>query len=787
MRSQSAQTSNLSPRAGSVAPTSTDRPIFYLKSCFLLGVLASSLLVGCGASSEKSFTLAVAPSSVSILPSGPPQSLIVSVSPVNGFSGSVTVALSALPAGVVATPSTLSLTPGKLGQITLTASAKAVPGTANITLTGTSGAMTETATSALTVGTPAPVLTSASLSTTFFDFGNNLVNNTLKHTAVVVTNIGSSTLTMNPSLSGDAGYSIVAAESCGATLEPAATCDMVLNYNPTVPSSPKTQDAVLNMGFVDVTAGTPQTVAITGISAALSAGTVTATHNPQVALYTMTLPFPGSVTVSFGTTTDYGLKTWTQSTDTAGGQVSIFVAGMKASTAYHMAAAVQFSNGITGTDSDHTFTTGPLPTYPVLPVLTTQTTPGMTPSPGLELLNALGGIIVTDLSGNTLWTYQDPSGGTVEAIEGVKMLPNGNFLMALGFSNVNQLQQPTPSGTVIEIREVNLAGNTVREISVDDLNVELATATCAGCHVTLQTFHHDVTPLPNGHWLLLANTIRPLSSTSQPPLTNAPAQDVLGDVVVDLDQNLRPVWVWNEFDHLDPNRHPMSFPDWTHTNAIVYSPDDGNILVSIRHQNWVVKVDYQNGTGSGNILWRLGQGGDFALVGGTDPVDWHYAQHGPSFFSANTSGVFSLGLMDNGDDRIFPAGVTCGAPNSPPCSYSTAPVFRIDEIGKDCNSDVPSNSATAALRPMGWQHGTTCERQRGIRSLRRGSQFVRVRSYPGTESADSLEHEVHSEFVSCIPYPQSLSRRSMVSAKDGEVEGVESLRGGSSSIAEARF
>ena len=61
------------------------------------------------------------------------------------------------------------------------------------------------------------------------------------------------------------------------------------------------------------------------------------------------------------------------------------------------------------------------------------------------------------------------------------------------------------------------------------------------------------------------------------------------------------MWVWNEFDHLDVTRHPMQFPDWTHTNAIVYSPDDHNILVSMRHQNWVVKVDYNDGAGTGNI------------------------------------------------------------------------------------------------------------------------------------------------------------------------------------------
>jgi hypothetical protein len=157
---------------------------------------------------------------------------------------------------------------------------------------------------------------------------------------------------------------------------------------------------------------------------------------------------------------------------------------------------------------------------------------------------------------------------------------------------------------------------------------------------------------------------------------------VLGDVIVDLDTNLQPVWVWNEFNHLDPNRHPYLFPDWTHTNDILYSPDDGNILVSMRHQNWVVKVNYQNGTGTGAILWHLGEGGDFTLKGGTDPTDWQYAQHKPGFFSTNTTGVFSLGLMDNGDDRIFPAGVTCGATGAPPCLYTTIPIFQIDENAK---------------------------------------------------------------------------------------------------------
>jgi hypothetical protein len=115
---------------------------------------------------------------------------------------------------------------------------------------------------------------------------------------------------------------------------------------------------------------------------------------------------------------------------------------------------------------------------------------------------------------------------------------------------------------------------------------------------------------------------------------------------------------------------------------VLYSKDDGNLLVSMRHQNWVLKVKYADGAGDGSVLWRLGQGGDFTLEGGTDPTDWSYAQHNPTFFSAATSGNFSLGLMDNGDDRQLPAGQVCNTPGAPPCYYSTIPVYQIDESAK---------------------------------------------------------------------------------------------------------
>ena len=101
------------------------------------------------------------------------------------------------------------------------------------------------------------------------------------------------------------------------------------------------------------------------------------------------------------------------------------------------------------------------------------------------------------------------------------MLPNGNFLLVIGVSSSAPARDGTTPAAINEIREVNLAGDTAREISINDLNNELAAATCAECNVSLITFHHYVT-LPNGHWLLLANTTMALSSTTKPALTNEP-------------------------------------------------------------------------------------------------------------------------------------------------------------------------------------------------------------------------------------------------------------------------
>jgi hypothetical protein len=378
-----------------------------------------------------------------------------------------------------------------------------------------------------------------------------------------------------------------------------------------------------------------------------------------VALYSVRTSVLGSVSVQFGLDTNYGLMTWAQPAS-PGGMTNLFVAGMKAITSYHLRAVVQLSDGTQLVDDDHLFTTGALDPIQVPTIITTSTL-GTTPQSGVELLDLVTGNsrpTIADLSGNVLWMYNSVPNGTVP--NPVKMLPNGHFLMNFSGGTVDGLNSV--------IQEVDLSGVLIWQMTAADLNTALAAATCAGCNITVVGTHHDFAILPNGHLVVIAATQKDISGTT-----------VTGDVIIDLDQNHQPDWLWNEFDHLDVNRRPMAFPDWTHTNAVLYSPDDGNLIVSMRHQNWLVKVNFANGTGAGDIVWKLGYQGDFTLAGGTDPADWFYAQHGPSFATANTTGQFSLALFDNGDDRVFPSGVTCGTVGNPPCLYSTVPLIQLDE------------------------------------------------------------------------------------------------------------
>lgn len=399
-------------------------------------------------------------------------------------------------------------------------------------------------------------------------------------------------------------------------------------------------------------------------------GVVAPTQNPQVARYTVVPPSGATVTIDFATDTSYGLQTWAVPAPLDGSPVSILVAGMRAFTTYHMRARISLPDGSQSLDSDHVFKTGGLPPERI-PQVTVTRPDGLEPSPGIELIDDVSLVLLPstgkvtasafDLEGNLVWFYDLKDAGELGSPFPIKLLPNGDFLMVV-------------IGAFNGIREINLAGETISQLSVGDINQALSQE---GFQLVIAGLHHDILPLPNGHFILLGNTVKSfINLPSRPGATN-----VLGDVLIDLDQNRKPVWVWSAFDHFDVNRQPYGFPDWTHSNAVIDSPDDGNLILSMRNQDWVIKINYRDGAGDGSILWKLGPGGDFVIPGGS-PADFNYAQHYPVLTGAKSSGVFPLMLFDNGNDRILDShGTVCGSPGAASC-YSRPVLFQLDETFK---------------------------------------------------------------------------------------------------------
>jgi hypothetical protein len=177
------------------------------------------------------------------------------------------------------------------------------------------------------------------------------------------------------------------------------------------------------------------------------------------------------------------------------------------------------------------------------------------------------------------------------------------------------------------LREIDLAGRPLRETNIDALNAQLAVRRLE----PIYSLDHEALRLPNGDTAVLGTTQRTIN-----------LQDVEGAMLLVLDANFQVVWAWDAFDHLDPQQwQPIlggacadsdggaglcgspdpQAEDWLHVNALGWSSQDHDLILSLRHQDWVIKIDYRDGTGDGQVIWRLGRNGDFTLAS-DDPFPW---------------------------------------------------------------------------------------------------------------------------------------------------------------------
>jgi hypothetical protein len=112
------------------------------------GSLTRTLTIGLTVTGAPSYSLSVTPAILSVVQGGA-GSASIALTPLNGFSGKVTLSVSGLPAGVAAAFSAGA--ESGTSTITLSAASAAALGSANVTITAASGAITKTAAIALTV------------------------------------------------------------------------------------------------------------------------------------------------------------------------------------------------------------------------------------------------------------------------------------------------------------------------------------------------------------------------------------------------------------------------------------------------------------------------------------------------------------------------------------------------------------------------------------------------------------------------------------------------------------
>jgi arylsulfate sulfotransferase len=289
-----------------------------------------------------------------------------------------------------------------------------------------------------------------------------------------------------------------------------------------------------------------------------------------------------------------------------------------------------------------TFTTGDLPSD-----LYSDTI--LTPSPaGASNPYLLGSVeggspVANDLAGNVVWYGPNfPTWGMTNPEPGGALWG---------------IVEVTPADPAQElIRKIDLTGMTLLETNAARINEQLA---YLGKR-QITAFHHEARTLSDGNIAVLGDVEQILTNVQGP----GPV-DVLGDMIIVLDQNLNVVWTWDTFDNLDVTRQAVlgetcateggcppymlasNANDWTHGNAITET-SDGNLLYSTRNQDWVIKVFYDHGDGDGHIVWRMGVDGDFQ-INSSDPYPWFSHQHDPNFESPNPS---MLLVFDDGNTRV---------------------------------------------------------------------------------------------------------------------------------------
>lgn len=299
-------------------------------------------------------------------------------------------------------------------------------------------------------------------------------------------------------------------------------------------------------------------------------------------------------------------------------------------------------------------------------------------------------IVALDPHGEIVWSFHHDF-----RISGIARLPNGNMF----FHQVNH-----------HSFEIDMLGNVVRSWVAANRTAGPAPDAIP---IDVASLHHQPHLLPNGNFLAMAANPRVIKDYPTSDIDpEAPRKDtgVVGDRIIEFSQSGEIVWSWDSFDHLDPFRigyhtfepywDTRGFPehaDWTHGNGVYHDKTDDTILMSLKHQDAILKVDRD-----GEVRWILGHHKDWGeaqkpkLLTPVGDLRWHWHGHNPRTTKAGT-----IIMYDNSILQAWPF----DPPKPPAECFSRAVEFEIDENTMEVRQVWSSESDDPADNVVSWAMG----------------------------------------------------------------------------------
>lgn len=242
-----------------------------------------------------------------------------------------------------------------------------------------------------------------------------------------------------------------------------------------------------------------------------------------------------------------------------------------------------------------------------------------------------------DVNGDVRWWLDGKFSWEMKRLANGNLLLGGNRLMAKPYYMANMY-------------EMNLLGKIYQEYLIPG------------------GYHHDYYEMKNGNLVIAVNNITRQTGTT------------VEDTIVELDRKTGKIVKTIDLSEILPRDEGKSLDwsagDWFHNNSVDLNEATGELILSGRHQDSVVNIDYS----SGKLNYIIGSPDSwsdkmksyfFTPVG--EPFEWQWEQHAATFLPNG-----DIMLFDNGTHRSKNKETALPANKN----YSRAVIYRIDKSAK---------------------------------------------------------------------------------------------------------